>query len=224
VDDTTRRNAVRLAAAGAASGLTALSSPVALGQEARTDRMICHYRSDTLRIPDYDEIKDNKGKVLRIVPVLYIVNTGPKQDGGEAPFDEPYHWVPICSIQVCDLRDGDVISIFAECETTSQSADPRSGKRKYSVQFGSFVGFSDDETDMSKVYYGGKLICRAAGMCVTPDMHHLLTTRVGSIKIGKDFPGGKWLHFVGYADSDARKNGDFLIADLGHLSVVQYRA
>jgi hypothetical protein len=206
MSNVTRRDAAGLTAVGAAVGLTALSCPDALGQEVRADRMIRHYRTDTLRVPDH---------------VLYIANPGSKEDGGIAPFNEPYHFVPICSLELSDLRHGDVISVFAECQTTNPYRDPKN--RRITVQFGSFVAFGDNELDMDKVYHEGRWICRPAGMNVTPDMEHLLNARVGSVKIGKDFPGGKWLHFVGYAASDARKKGEFLIADLGHLSIIQCR-
>lgn len=167
--------------------------------------IVAHHRTDSTRLTDTVVQGGNVYRVLRI--------RNPS-GGGVPPLRENYLYLALFSVRM-DLRGGDILEVFAECEVTNDNI--------YAVQMGSVIAISDQETDMRQAVVDGNYICGLTGMNVTNEIHHLMTTRAGSLTIPSGLSGSKWIHFIGFAISDGRTPGDYLIFERGHLSVLQLR-
>lgn len=167
--------------------------------------IITHIRTEDTKITDIVRQGTREYRVLRIKNPSAV---------GVPPLNENYLYIALFSVRV-ELQPGDILEVFGECEVTNDN--------NYAVQMGSVIAISDQESDMRQAVVDGNFICGLTGMNVTREIHHLLTTRAGSVTVPTRISGNKWIHFIGFAISDGRTPGDYLIFERGHLSLLQLR-
>lgn len=95
------------------------------------------------------------------------------------------------SVKTGPIATGDVLQVTADMEVTNDCG--------YNVGLGSFMVLAP--TDSGVTRSPETTIAFAAVFNVTPDMHHGLVTRVGTLVASQDYPTGAYVNFVAYAQS-----------------------
>lgn len=118
----------------------------------------------------------------------------------------------VYSLPVADIRDGDVIVALAEAEATN----PHS----YNAFVSGWLLLTDDPGAVN-----GIEISENSGFNITPQMHHGIVTKVGSVRpVGTDL-GDRHVNVVMRAAASQAQEGDTLLVeqDYGRLTVLRWR-
>lgn len=125
-----------------------------------------------------------------------------------------YRPAVLYSIEVDNLKKGDIISVTSGYEVTN--------KKDYTLMIASNISISPYQ---AQPY--GEIIDESRGYNVTKIMHHGTVIHARQFKLEKDYPGRYFINTVLWsASSDANKNeGDSLHIEkgYGHLDVMVYK-
>jgi len=153
-----------------------------------------HYRSTVRRSP------------------LMLIKNPQRQDS------ENYSYHFLFSVEVTELRVGDVVQVTGETEYTSE--------QNYAVAVITAVYCASQNDDAYKAVMEGRPICTFTGSnIVDSHQHRLAVAKAGTIEVDKALAGKRFIHLIGSANSTGPNPGDTVVVKPnGHMSVVVLRS
>lgn len=114
----------------------------------------------------------------------------------------------VYSLSLGCLNKGDIILACGEAEFTTRDTVYNIGVWSRLLLSKEYKGITGDE------------VTEANGKNITPDVHHDVHTKSGTIEVPED--GEYWLNFVSHCRSTSSNKDIVIEKDYGHLSVIVF--
>lgn len=123
----------------------------------------------------------------------------------------PFTFTSVISETVPDVRAGDVIDVWANCQVTSE--------HQYNVMAASFIAIGTSSSDTT-----GEDVTERTGQNFNREEHHFIIQQFGRFEATADM-GTVHFNLVVYVASSAAASGDTIIVDqdYGRMIVTRYR-